>query len=100
MLAQHEVTFTTRQLHRILDRYSGEGIRKVLHRLVRQGIVQSIRVGGTYTYELNREHLAADPIIQLARLTQRLLQQIENISKTGIYGQNTLPYSAQRPAAR
>jgi len=77
VLAQHEVTFTTGQLHRILDRYSEEGIRKVLQRLVRQGIVQSIRVGGAYTYELNRQHLAADPIIQLARLTQRLLQQIE-----------------------
>lgn len=77
VLAQHEVTFTAGQLHRILDRYSEEGIRKVLQRLVRQGIVKSARVGATYTYELNREHLAADSIIQLARLPQRLLQQIE-----------------------
>jgi hypothetical protein len=30
LLAQHEVTFTAGQLHRILDRYSEEGIRKVL----------------------------------------------------------------------
>jgi DNA-binding transcriptional ArsR family regulator len=76
-LAQHEVTFTAGQLHRILDRYSEEGIRKVLLRLARQGIVHSTRIGGTYTYQLNREHIAAGPIIQLARLTQRLLRQIE-----------------------
>jgi predicted nucleotidyltransferase len=77
VLAQHEVTFTTGQLRRILDRYSEEGIRKVLLRLVRQGIVQSTRIGGAYAYELNREHLAAGPIIQLAQLPQRLLKQIE-----------------------
>jgi hypothetical protein len=77
VLAQHEVTFTTGQLHRILGRYSEEGIRKVLLRLARQGVVHSTRIGGTYAYQLNREHIAADPIIQLARLAQRLLQQIE-----------------------
>jgi nucleotidyltransferase-like protein len=77
VLAQQEATFTTGQLHRMLGRYSEEGIRKVLLRLARQGIVHSTRIGGTYTYQLNREHIAADPIIQLARLTQSLLLQIE-----------------------
>jgi hypothetical protein len=77
VLAQHEAAFTAGQLNRILDRYSAEGIRKVLRRLVRQGIVLSTRVGAAYTYELNFEHLAAGPIIQLARLPQKLLQQIE-----------------------
>ena len=77
VLARQEVTFTTGQLHRILDRYSQEGIRKVLLRLARQGIVQSTRIGGTYAYQLNREHLAAGPIIDLTRLAQRLLKQIE-----------------------
>jgi predicted nucleotidyltransferase len=77
VLAQQEATFTAGQLHRILDRYSEEGIRKVLLRLTRQGIVQSTKVGGTYTYQLNREHLAAGPIIQLAHLAQMLFLQIE-----------------------
>lgn len=77
MLAQHEVPFTAGQLHRILDRYSEEGIRKVLLRLARQGVVQSTRVGSAYTYQLNRDHLAAESIIQLAHLTQRLLEKIE-----------------------
>jgi predicted nucleotidyltransferase len=77
VLAQHEGTFTTGQLHRILDRYSEEGIRRVLRRLTRQGIVHSERTGSVYAYKLNREHLAAEPIIQLARLPQTLLQRIE-----------------------
>ena len=77
VLAQHEVAFTAGQLRRILDRYSEEGIRKVLRRLTRQGIVQSTKIGGTYAYQFNREHLAADPIIQLARLAQTLFLQIE-----------------------
>jgi predicted nucleotidyltransferase len=77
LLAQHEVTFTAGQLHRILDRYSEEGIRKVLLRLARQGIVQSTKVGAARAYQLNREHLAAGPIIELARLAQKLFLQIE-----------------------
>jgi len=77
VLAQHEVTFTAGQLHRMLGRYSEEGIRKVLLRLARQGIVRSARVGAAYAYQLNREHLAADPIIQLAHLAQMLFSRIE-----------------------
>jgi predicted nucleotidyltransferase len=77
VLARTEEAFTTGQLHRILDRYSEEGIRKVLVRLSRQGIVASGRVGNAYTYGLNRDHLAAGPIIQLADLAQQLLRKIE-----------------------
>lgn len=77
VLARHDTTFTTGQLHGMLDRRSEEGIRKALGRLVRQGIVTSMRVGGAYAYQLNREHIAAEPVIQLAHLTQRLLQRIE-----------------------
>jgi len=50
VMAQNEVTFTTGQLHRVLDRYSEAGIRKVLVRLGGQGIVLSERVGNTYSY--------------------------------------------------
>lgn len=77
VLAQHEVTFTAGQLHRIIDRYSEEGIRKVLLRLARQGIVQSTKVGAAHAYQLNREHIAAGPIIQLAHLAQMLFLKIE-----------------------
>lgn len=77
LLAQHEAAVTTGQLHRILTSYSEEGIRKVVRRLAGQGIVQSERVGNTYSYRLNREHLAAGPVMELARLLATLLSRIE-----------------------
>ena len=77
VLAQHEVTFTTGQLHRVLTRYSEEGIRKVLGRLTRQGVVTSERVGNAYSYRLNRDHLAAGPIVALAHLLRTLLDTLE-----------------------
>lgn len=78
VLAQHEATFTTGQLHRVLNHYSEEGIRKVLLRLTRQGIVRSERIGNAYSYRLNREHLAAEPIIALANITHTLLRRLED----------------------
>jgi predicted nucleotidyltransferase len=77
VLAQHEVSFTTGQMHRVLSRYSEEGIRKVLIRLTRQGVVHAERVGNSYSYRLNGDHLAARPIIELAHIPRTLLQRIE-----------------------
>jgi predicted nucleotidyltransferase len=77
LAAQHEVSFTTGQLHRVLNRYSEEGIRKVLIRLTRQGVVHAERVGNSYSYRLNGEHLAAGPIIELAHIPRTLLQRLE-----------------------
>lgn len=77
VLAQYEVTFTTGQLHRVLDRYSEAGIRKVLVRLSGQGIVLSERVGTAYGYRLNGDHLAAGAVIELANLQRTLLLRIE-----------------------
>ncbi|HJP80036.1 MAG TPA: nucleotidyltransferase domain-containing protein [Pseudonocardiaceae bacterium] len=78
VLARSDVTFTTGQLHRILTRNSEEGIRKVLARLVRQGIVYSDKVGNAFTYRLNRDHLAAEYVIGLANLQTKLLKRIED----------------------
>jgi predicted nucleotidyltransferase len=77
VLAQHEASFTTGQLHRVLGRYSPEGIRKVLMRLTRQGVVHAERIGNAYSYRLNDEHLAARPIKELAHIRSTLLQRIE-----------------------
>lgn len=77
VLAQHETTFTTGQLRRVLTRFSEDGIRKVLVRLVAQGIVLANRVGNAYAYQLNREHLAAGPVIALARARSTLLERLE-----------------------
>ena len=78
VLAGFEGTFTTGQLHRVLGRYSEEGIRKVLHRLVRQGVVHADRVGNAFAYRLNRHHLAAEHIIGLSDLRGKLLERIES----------------------
>ncbi|MDQ3404249.1 MAG: nucleotidyltransferase domain-containing protein [Actinomycetota bacterium] len=78
LLARHETRFTTGQLHRILTRYSEEGIRRVLRRLTKEGSVRSDRVGNAFTYELNRDHLAAEHIIGLARLRETFLKHLED----------------------
>jgi DNA-binding transcriptional ArsR family regulator len=77
LLAQQENSFTTGQLRRVLGRYSEEGIRKALQRLTRQGIVHAERVGNAYSYRLNRDHLAAGPVMELARLLDTLLGRLE-----------------------
>jgi predicted transcriptional regulator len=77
VLANNEATFTTGQLHRVLRRHSEEGIRKVLQRLVRQGVVHVERVGQAFAYQLNRDHLAAEHIIALARLSKTFLERLE-----------------------
>lgn len=77
VLARAEATFTTGQLHRVLGQYSEDGIRKVLVRLKGQGIVLAERVGNAYAYRLNREHLAAGPVIALARARAVLLERLE-----------------------
>ncbi|MGE0218221.1 nucleotidyltransferase domain-containing protein [Mycolicibacterium sp.] len=77
VLAAHDGTFTTGQIHRVLNSFSEEGIRKVLARLVTQGVVLSERIGRTYAYRLNTAHLAAKPIVELARLFDTFLKRLE-----------------------
>lgn len=77
LLARHEVSFTSGQLHRVLNRYSEAGIRKVLVRLSGQGIVLRERVGNAYSHRLNQDHLAAPAITELANLQRTLLSRIE-----------------------
>jgi len=78
VLARQNSPFTTGALHRVLTRYSEEGIRKVLRRLTRQGIVHSDRVGNAYSYQLNRDHLAAEHIINLADLLSTFLARLSD----------------------
>ena len=79
VLATHDATFTTGQIHRVLNRFSEEGIRKGLSRLVRQGVVQAERVGHAYAYRLNTAHLAAEPVLALAKLFDRFLIRLEEL---------------------
>jgi predicted nucleotidyltransferase len=77
VLALVDEAFTTGELHRMLSRFSEDGIRKVLARLRKQGIVLSEPAGNAYLYHFNLDHLAAEPIRALARLRQTLLSRIE-----------------------
>lgn len=79
VLATHDVTFTTGQIHRILTNFSEEGIRKVLARLVIQGVVSADRVGNAFAYRLNDDHLAAEPIRALAGLASTFLARLERL---------------------
>ncbi len=77
VLASTDATFTISQVQRLLATGSGEGIRKVLTRLVAQGVVLHDRVGRTNTYRLNTEHLAAEPIMALSQLNSTFLRRLE-----------------------
>lgn len=77
VLANSDTAFTIPQIQRILTTASGEGIRKVLTRLTAQGVVLHDQVGRTNTYQLNTEHLAAEPIIALSRITATFLSRLE-----------------------
>jgi len=76
VLARSESGFTTGQVHRLLGAFSEEGIRRVLNRLAVQGIVDATRVGAAYSYRLNRQHLAASPVIALAELMDAFLTRL------------------------
>ncbi|UJP38885.1 nucleotidyltransferase domain-containing protein [Cellulomonas palmilytica] len=88
-LALTRAAFTPGQLARLLPPKSRgenqdlrpvsvEGVRKVLNRLAHQGIVTATRVGNSaVTYELNREHLAADGVVALANQARTLRTRLE-----------------------
>ena len=82
VLALADTSFTTGQLNRMLPEHSENGIRRVLLRLVGQGIVEAARAGNAYLYRFNREHLAAGPITDLVNLRATLLDRIEERLKT------------------
>lgn len=78
-----QTTFTTGQLRRLMHKGAGDaprsipGIRKVLERLIEQGIVVGDRAGRTALYRLNGDHLAANHVMALAMLRGELLDRME-----------------------
>jgi predicted nucleotidyltransferase len=77
VLALADESFTVGQLHRILTTSSDEGIRKVLRRLVAQGIVLRKPHGSLSTYRLNRDHLAAGAILAIAAVAAEFRRRLE-----------------------
>jgi predicted nucleotidyltransferase len=81
VLAQADTQFTPGDLHRLMDRHSLAGVRRVLERLTTQGIVTRRRAGSAYLYQLNRDHLAAEAVIALADLRVQLLHKLSSTVK-------------------
>jgi predicted nucleotidyltransferase len=77
VLALADEEFTVGQLSRLVEA-SASGVRKVVRRLVAQGIVTAKDHGPLSVYRLNRQHLAAESVLALAGLKGRLLTEIED----------------------
>jgi len=76
VLARTVGPLTGRKIHQLADSGSETGTRKVLRRLARTGLVTSQVVGASVQYTLNRDHLAANAVIELAALRTRLFDEI------------------------
>ena len=76
ILAQAETEFTPPEVHRLIGEHSVAGIRKGLERLVLQGIVLERGAGRASLYQLNRAHLAAQAVIELARMKDELISRL------------------------
>lgn len=74
-LAVADTSFTVGQLNRMLPA-SREGLRKVLRRLVAQGIVTHQLHGHVASYRLNRQHLIADQIVAIAHARGTFLERL------------------------
>jgi len=76
VLARADATFTGRGVHRLIGRYSAEGVRRALDRLVGQGIVEATAAGPSKLYRLNRAHLAAPYVVSLASLREEFIDRL------------------------
>jgi predicted nucleotidyltransferase len=89
VLARAEQQFTIPTLASIIQSRSPEGIRQAMSRLVEQGIVHQQSIGRARVYALNREHLAAAAIVELADLSRilsrRIRAAIESWSEPPVY---------------
>lgn len=78
VLAGADDWFTVSRIHARLPARSREGIRRTLTRLSAQGVVDSTSVGTTTSHRLNRDHLAAGPILELTALRSTLLDRLRS----------------------
>ena len=67
---------TGRQVERLAGGKSHEGVRRVLARLVEQGIVLQEPAGRAVHYSLNRDHLAARYVEGITRLRTELVEAL------------------------
>ncbi len=56
---------------------SQRGVQPVLDRLAEHGLSSQTRAGRAYTYELNRNHLLAPVVIEMAAVREKLFRQLQ-----------------------
>lgn len=76
VLAGADDWFAVNTINAMNPERSDEGIRKTLKRLVSVGIVEELSAGRAHLYRLNRDHLGAEPIVQLATLKQQFYSRL------------------------
>ena len=76
VLAGTTMPLTGRQVHRLAEVGSQDGVRKVLLRLEEQGLVDVVEAGRANLYSLNRDHVAAPAVLLLLGLRGRLFERI------------------------
>jgi hypothetical protein len=79
VLASATAEFTPPEVQRLIGDHSVDGVRRALARLVDQGVVGQQRSGNATRYWLNRDHLAAPAIIELATLQQQLIDRLRGL---------------------
>lgn len=77
VLGAADRAFTTSEVTNLIQR-SPAGVRLVLNRLTREGLVDLQRVGPTFTYRLNRDHLAAEAVMALSGLKATFVQRLRD----------------------
>lgn len=75
-LAGTTVAMTGRQVALMTGRSSHSGVLDALHRLSEQGLVDRVELNRALLFSLNREHLAADAVIELTRLRTKLFEEL------------------------
>lgn len=79
VLARGTAPLSGRAVHRLVRaRASEDGVRRALSRLVDQGIVTRQQAGRAWMYRLNRKHLAADAVAQLAAMRATLVDRMRS----------------------
>lgn len=67
---------TSGEIHRLIGQHTLEGVRRCLVRMSRDGIVIRDRVGQTWAYQLNDEHIAVDALRRVARIRDELVDRL------------------------
>ena len=87
--ADHEFT-VSRVLPLLKRKRSITGVRNALDRLAEQGVVNVRRVGNVNSYSLNRSHLLAPAIIDIAtvrdRFVERVISELRRWRAAPLYG--------------